>query len=118
MIEQLKNCPSCGGILTEAGRCQFCGSKVYDFLAIDCSNPWGNLSKTYIRLKYGNTVYIAPIMIGSVERTYDASADYTTVIGDGYSSTYAISHKMTWPTFNVEFRVVDNPTVLEDTENP
>lgn len=31
MIEALKNCPNCGGTVNEAGRCEFCGSKVYDF---------------------------------------------------------------------------------------
>ena len=117
MIEQLKNCPSCGGILTEAGRCQFCGSKVYDFLALDCSNPLGNLGKTYIRLKYADKIYIAPIMIGSVVRTYD-DVGYTNVLGGGYSKTYYSIPGITWPTFKVEFRVVNNPTIIEDTENP
>lgn len=35
MIEKLKNCPNCAGILDEAGRCKYCGSKVYDFLTLD-----------------------------------------------------------------------------------
>ena len=29
MIE-LKNCPNCGGILDDEGRCMYCKSKVYD----------------------------------------------------------------------------------------
>ena len=37
MINQLKNCPNCAGILNEAGRCTYCVSKVYDFLSINFS---------------------------------------------------------------------------------
>lgn len=40
MIERLTNCPNCGGTLNEAGRCEFCGSKVYDFLTIDFNSRW------------------------------------------------------------------------------
>lgn len=33
MIEPLKECPHCAGTLNDAGRCTYCGSKVYDFMA-------------------------------------------------------------------------------------
>ena len=29
-MERLKNCPNCGGILDDEGRCMYCKSKVYD----------------------------------------------------------------------------------------
>lgn len=30
IMERLKNCPNCGGILDDEGRCMYCKSKVYD----------------------------------------------------------------------------------------
>lgn len=29
-MQRLKNCPNCGGILDDEGRCMYCKSKVYD----------------------------------------------------------------------------------------
>ena len=29
-MKRLKNCPNCGGILDDEGRCMYCKSKVYD----------------------------------------------------------------------------------------
>ena len=66
MIEELKNCPNCGGILSETGRCKFCGSKIYDFLNIDFSDPYMPNAKTYIRIKSGGKVYLAPIWVSGV----------------------------------------------------
>lgn len=34
MIE-LKNCPNCGGVLDDTGRCMYCKSKVYDLTDIN-----------------------------------------------------------------------------------
>lgn len=62
MIERLTNCPSCGGTLNEAGRCEFCGSKVYDFLTIDFNSRAMPSAKTYIRLKVGDKIVIAPVV--------------------------------------------------------
>ena len=31
----LKNCPNCGGILDDEGRCMYCKSKVYDLTGIN-----------------------------------------------------------------------------------
>ena len=67
MIEKLTNCPQCGGILDEAGRCEFCGSKVYDFLTIDFNNrEYGVSAKTYIRVKYNGKVVISPVVVDSM----------------------------------------------------
>lgn len=65
MIERLTNCPSCGGTLNEAGRCEFCGSKVFDFLTISFDRREMPSAKTYIRLKVGNQVVIAPVVINT-----------------------------------------------------
>lgn len=67
MIEQLKNCPQCGGVLNEAGRCEFCGSKVYDFLSIDFGCKRNSMSaKTYIRIRANNQIMLAPIIVSNV----------------------------------------------------
>jgi DNA-directed RNA polymerase subunit RPC12/RpoP len=75
MIERLKECPNCAGILNESGRCTFCGSKVYDLMAIDFAGrseeEAGKPAKSFIRIrtrmKNGKVaVIIAPIMITDV----------------------------------------------------
>ena len=33
--EELKNCPNCGGVLDDSGRCMYCNSKVYDLTDIN-----------------------------------------------------------------------------------
>ena len=70
MIEQLKNCPNCGGILNEAGSCKFCGSKVYDFLNIDFSGHNLPSAKTYIRIRSGNKIYLTPIYVTNVSMSW------------------------------------------------
>lgn len=70
MIEQLKNCPNCGGTLNEAGCCNFCGSKVYDFLTIDFSGRLPT-AKTYIRIKVDDKIVLAPIIIDNVSMTME-----------------------------------------------
>ena len=39
-MTELKNCPNCGGILDDTGRCLYCKSKVYDLtdIKIDLNN--------------------------------------------------------------------------------
>lgn len=64
MIERLKNCPNCAGILDEAGRCKYCGSKVYDFLTLDF-DPRGSSTpnaKTYIRVRSNGEITLLPIL--------------------------------------------------------
>ena len=115
MIEKLKNCPSCGGILNEAGRCQFCGSKVYDFLTIDFpTDPfhWPN-AKTYIRLKHQNKIVLAPVIIHSVEKTFSGES-YTDILGDGYRTAYAV--QPVWTTLDVSFGIVGECVEI-DTED-
>ncbi len=34
-MEELKNCPNCGGVLDDTGRCMYCNSKVYDLTGIN-----------------------------------------------------------------------------------
>ena len=74
MIEALKNCPNCGGTLNEAGRCSFCGSKVYDFLTIDFNYRKYPSARTYIRMRVkdpeGNSkIVLAPVIVDTVSMT-------------------------------------------------
>lgn len=65
MIDKLTNCPNCGGYLNDSGRCEFCGSKIFDFLTISFDRREMPSAKTYIRLKVGNQVVIAPVVINT-----------------------------------------------------
>ena len=68
-IERLKNCPNCAGILDEAGRCRYCGSKVYDFLTLNFDGSGGSYSggKTYIRIHTDGKIMLLPILhVGGV----------------------------------------------------
>lgn len=58
MIEKLTNCPNCGGYLNDSGRCEFCGSKVYDFVNVDFDDN----TRTYIRVKRGNRIAVMPVV--------------------------------------------------------
>ena len=106
MIDRLKECPNCAGILNEAGRCTFCGSKIYDFLAIDFAGKSekeaGMPAKSFIRIRtrMGNgkiAVILAPIMIRDVllETRCDDCDGYYTESGyipyGSYSTTIDIS---------------------------
>ena len=79
MIEKLKNCPNCAGILNEAGRCTYCGSKVYDFLTINFTGREIPSEKTYIRIKSNGKIVLAPIQVNTMGVTVkcnDIYADY------------------------------------------
>ena len=47
MIERLKNCPNCAGVIDDVGRCKYCGAKIYDFLSLD----FDGYKPTYIRIR-------------------------------------------------------------------
>lgn len=74
MIESLKECPHCAGTLNDAGRCTYCGSKVYDFMAVDFVGGKSVNAQTYIRirtrLRDGATAIVTvPISISDVSLT-------------------------------------------------
>lgn len=80
VINKLKNCPNCGGILNEAGRCEFCGSKVYDFLNISFENNRGISDKTYIRIKVNGKIFIMPVYVSNCNYTMYSSRDYSELV--------------------------------------
>lgn len=61
-VKRLKNCPNCAGILDEVGRCNYCGSKIYDFLTLDFSDYKKEpTAKTYIRVRTCGAIKLIPI---------------------------------------------------------
>lgn len=55
-MEKYNNCPNCGGTLDDTGRCQYCGSKVYDFCNIEIGGK-----STFLRLKCNDTIVTAKV---------------------------------------------------------
>ncbi len=76
MIDKLKNCPNCAGILNEAGRCTYCGSKIYDFLTVDFFGREAASEKTYIRIKANGKIILAPIRFTNAELTIKSYDNY------------------------------------------
>lgn len=112
-LEQLKNCPQCGGILNEAGRCQFCGSKVYDFLAIDFGYTRKNLikrPKTYLRIRDSNDrIILMPVVVTNFSEKIEAPCIYCNTLGE---SSYTIPMRS-----NIELEVnfaVIGDIIIED----
>ena len=110
-IEQLENCPNCGGILTETGRCQFCGSKVYDFLAISFGDPRSpSYAKTYIRIKVGNRIGILPVYPQDAKLTVNRSA----VVADYEGGKYLHEANHFDADLEVNFKVWDSVVWYEE----
>lgn len=73
-MDKLHNCPNCGGYLNDTGRCEFCGSKVYDLCDIDLVlDPKKSLQKTYLRIKTDRGIWTVPVYADSfsVSRSSD-----------------------------------------------
>ena len=110
MIEKLTNCPNCGGYLNDSGRCEFCGSKVFDFLSIDfgCRNMPS--AKTYIRIKSKGKVYIAPVRVDTVNITIPSDTLYCSdLLGDsGYLT------RQSYPNYNVDFIGIGEAIIIDE----
>lgn len=124
MIDRLKNCPNCGGILNEAGRCQYCGSKVYDFMAIDFTNEPRNNAKSFIRIrtntKDGIKTIIAPISVSNVSMTSHPTMVLIPSYEDYYCELFdkAELKRVSCDTrLTIECMVIDNQyMIMEDPE--
>lgn len=101
MIDRLTNCPQCGGILNEAGRCEFCGSKVYDFLNISFEDRYMPSANTYIRVKHGGKILLAPVTIDHIGVNY-AAVPAPNILG---MPSYYLNLPC-YPTMDVSFRVM------------
>lgn len=113
MIEKLTNCPNCNGRLNETGRCEFCGSKVYDFLTIDFNGRNMPSAKTYIRLKANGKIVLAPVIIDTVSYEFRNDTLYATDITEG---TRHICVPRCYPEMNVNFIVVGDMIQIDEGE--
>lgn len=71
-MEKLENCPNCGGILDDLGRCEFCGSKVYD-LCDEVEHISGLKMKDYLVCRCEPDRPQGKWVIDAVERWYRMS---------------------------------------------
>ena len=92
-MKRVPNCPNCGAILDDYGRCKFCGSIIYDFCDIDVSSTCRQ--KTYIKVKVDNKVIIAPIITRHVDMEFSDDA---------------------LPTMNVEFVITGDTSIVDKEE--
>lgn len=72
-MERLTNCPNCGSYLNDSGRCEFCGSKVYDFVNVDFDKH----QKTYIRIKSDGKIMICPVIFRTANIAIRSEPIYT-----------------------------------------
>lgn len=61
-IPRLKNCPNCGAMLNDFGRCEYCGSKVYDLTDIDVRTPGLGKTRTYLRIRTDYGILVVPVV--------------------------------------------------------
>ena len=106
LIDRLHNCPNCGGTLQDDGACRFCGSKVYDFVAVDMED----YKPTYLRIKRDGKIMIIPVRFNSVSTRWyhDDACLYM-------DNTPYIAMMPVMPTGELEFTVVGD-TIVEDTK--
>lgn len=114
-LEQLKNCPQCGGILNEAGRCQFCGSKVYDFLAIDFGYTPNNMykrPKTYLRIRnHDGRIILMPVVVTNFNERIETPCVYCDSFGEG---SYAIPMR---PNIELEVNFAVIGDIIEESKD-
>lgn len=112
MVERLTNCPQCAGILNEAGRCEFCGSKVYDFLTVDFSERNMPSAKTYLRLKVNGKVVFAPVIVDTMAVNVSSCSDNITYIND-----HVFMQTPCYPTMSIDFMVIGDMIEVDDDTN-
>lgn len=74
-----KTCPNCGAAI-ESDKCAYCGTTFIDFACIDTEKPF------FMKIKRGDNVYIAKVMLISTTINQSASTCFDYRI-HGYSST-------------------------------
>lgn len=78
-MTELKNCPNCGGVLDDTGRCRYCKSKVYDLT--DINIDLNSRDILLMKLKVGGQEVIAKcyptnVSVGMMH-DYDSYIDYS-----------------------------------------
>ena len=85
-MKQLHNCPNCGGYLNDSGRCEFCGSKVYDFVNADFDKH----TPTYMRIRYHGKIITMPIVINNTKITMQSEPLTVDYCGTHYLNPHPI----------------------------
>lgn len=100
-MKQLKNCPNCGGILDDEGRCMYCKSKVYDLtgMRIDMDTR----DTVLLKIKYGG--YDVIMKAYPVHLEANMSTDYSDV-SDWGGTTIARIAGPSRMSLNMEFEAV------------
>jgi len=77
-ILKLKNCPNCGATLNDFGRCEYCGSKVYDLTDIDLRTSYHDRAKTYLRIRTDHGILVVPAICNefNIQRSSEDSILY------------------------------------------
>ena len=110
MLDKLHNCPNCGGYLNDRGRCEFCGSKVYDFCDIDLAlDPTEIPQKTYLRIKTKEGIWTVPVYTGAMHVSYPASCIDSTL---GLPSNYI--SLPSYPEIDIHFYTTEKGTYDKD----
>ena len=105
-MNKLHNCPNCAGYLNDSGRCEFCGSKVYDFVNVDFDEH----ARTYIRIKSGGKIMTMPVIFHTANiDIHSATISTNEVMG----MPYIIPHYIR--TGVLEFDIIGD-TITEVTE--
>ena len=106
IIDRLHNCPNCGGTLQDDGACRFCGSRVYDFVAVDMED----YKPTYLQIKRDGKIMIMPVRFNSVSTRWYRQDECFYLDDNPY-----IKYSPIQPTGELEFTVVGD-TIVEDTK--
>lgn len=110
MIDKLHNCPNCGGYLNDHGRCEFCGSKVYDFCDIDLAlDPTKSPQKTYLRIKTKEGIWTVPVYADALQVSRPTTYADSIL---GLSSNYIFSPS--YPEIDIHFYTMEEGTYDKD----
>lgn len=114
MIEKLTNCPQCGGVLNDAGRCEFCGSKVYDFLNISFDERCMPSAKTYLRLKIKNKIVLAPIIVDTMTANVSSFYGSDNISCVACINDYEFMRTPCYPIMSINFAVIGDMIEVDD----
>ena len=72
-MEELKNCPNCGGILDDSGRCMYCKSKIYDLT--DINLDFNKTDILLMKIKQGEQTVIMKVYPTNISVEYSPIID-------------------------------------------
>lgn len=99
---QLKNCPNCGGILDDEGRCMYCKSKVYDLTGVNID--FNTRDVVLLKIKWQDQiVYLKAHPINAEIEMHSVYDDISNLCGSHPTRVY----NRTDATCNMEFNVIE-----------